>query len=75
MTMITGEAGIKFAQAAAIKGSLRLFKVGMGHSRFSGKDMLANASVITGKSYKRGQYDAAIKDLEAWMAPQMAPAK
>jgi hypothetical protein len=29
----------------------------------SGRDILLRASALTGKSYKRGQYDAAIADL------------
>jgi len=36
---------------------------GMKHSRMSGKDLLAKVTLLTGKPYKRGQYEAAIADL------------
>jgi hypothetical protein len=40
-----------------------MLALGMKHSRMSGRDILLRASALTGKPYKRGQYDAAIADL------------
>ncbi len=55
-----GQPGV---QAVFLKGHLRMLALGMKHSRMSGRDILLRASALTGKSYKRGQYDAAIADL------------
>jgi len=35
----------------------------MKHSRMSGKELLAKATLLTGKPYNRGGYEAAIADL------------
>ena len=35
----------------------------MKNSRFSGTQILAKASEVTGRAYKRGQYQVAIEDL------------
>jgi hypothetical protein len=51
--------------AIFLKAHLRGMAAGMKHSRMSGKDLLAKATLLTGKPYKRGQYDAAITDLDA----------
>jgi len=49
--------------AIFLKAHLRGMAAGMKHSRMSGKDLLAKVTLLTGKPYKRGQYEAAIADL------------
>ena len=66
MTTITNPMADEF-QATLIKSHLKLFSLGMKHSRMSGKDILAKASAITHVEYKRGQYDLAIADLVAFI--------
>lgn len=51
-------------QAALIKSHLKLLSKGLKHSRMSGTQVLRAASAITNKPYKRGQYDAALYDIE-----------
>jgi len=55
-----GQPGV---QAAFLKAHLRMLSIGLKHSRMSAATILLKASSLTGKSYKRGQYDAAIADL------------
>lgn len=62
MTTITEPSAPRF-QAILIKGHLKLMSKGLTHSSISKTQMLKNASNITGKTYKRGQYEAAINDL------------
>ena len=50
-------------QAALLRGHLKMLDVGMKNSRMSGTKILAKASELTGKKYKRGQYKIAIADL------------
>lgn len=66
-TILPQEVGINRVQAVFLKAHLRLMSVGMKHSQISGKQMLEKASAITGKSYKRGQYDIARKDIIEWL--------
>jgi len=66
MTTITNP-GDPIFQAIILKSHLKLFSLGMKHSRMSGKDMLAAASAITHVEYKRGQYALAIADLAAFI--------
>jgi len=40
-----------------------MLDAGMKNSRMSGTKILAKASELTGKNYKRGQYKIAIADL------------
>ena len=54
-------------QAVLIRGHLRMHIAGMKHSRMSGTKLLAAASTITGKPYKRGQYQAALNDIQAFI--------
>ena len=54
-------------QAALIRGHLRLHIAGMKHSKMTGTQLLAAASNITGKTYKRGQYKAALADIQAFI--------
>ncbi len=51
-------------QAIFLKGHLRLLEKGFKNSQLSGKAILAKATEITNKSYKRGQYTQAIADLQ-----------
>lgn len=52
------------ATAIFLKGHLKLMAVGMKNSHFTGTEMLAKATKITGKSYKRGAYMEAATDLQ-----------
>jgi hypothetical protein len=49
--------------AALLRGHLKMLDAGMKNSRMSGTKILAKASELTGKKYKRGQYSIAIADL------------
>ena len=60
--------------AVTLKGHLKLMALGMKNSRISGRQMLDKATAITGKKYKRGQYDLAVQDLEAKF-PKIVKAK
>jgi hypothetical protein len=63
MTTITDTASAAI-QATFLKGHLRLLAAGMKNSRLSGTEILAKAGKVTGRAYKRGQYAAAIADLQ-----------
>lgn len=62
-TIIPGTPTFDRFQAVLIRGHLRLLNAGMTNSRMSGTKILAAASRHTGKTYKRGQYAAAVADL------------
>lgn len=49
--------------AVMLRGHLKMLDAGMKNSRLSGTKILAGASELTGKKYKRGQYEIAIADL------------
>lgn len=49
--------------AVMLRGHLKMLDAGMKNSRMSGKAILDKASELTGNKYKRGQYKAAIADL------------
>ena len=51
-------------QAIFLKGALRLMSVGISHSRMTKTEALTIATTLTGNKYKRGQYVAAIQDLQ-----------
>ena len=51
-------------QAIFIKAHLKMLSVGM-KARHPGIKVLAAASELTGKKYKRGQYKAALQDIQA----------
>ena len=51
-------------RAIFLKGNLRMLSRGFKHSRMSGLQALTIATQITGNTYKRGQYDKAISDLQ-----------
>lgn len=73
MVTITDPAS-RHTQAVFLKSHLSLMAVGMQNSRISGTDMLGKASAVTGKVYKRGQYKAAVADLKAVIAEELAKA-
>jgi hypothetical protein len=52
--------------AIFIKAHLKMLALGMKNSQYSGLAILKKASAITGKPYKRGQYEAALKDISAF---------
>jgi len=62
MTTITDPAS-PLVQAIFLTMHLRVMQKGLKHSRYSGIQMLAKASELTGRKYKRGQYQLAIDDL------------
>lgn len=64
MTTITNPADNR-VQAVFLKGHLKLMSLGMKNSHYSGRGLLDKAEAITGKTYKRGQYDVAVQDLQA----------
>jgi len=49
--------------AVFLRAHLKMLEAGMKNSRLSGTQILAKASEVTGRSYKRGQYQKAIDDL------------
>jgi hypothetical protein len=49
--------------AVMLRGHLKMLDAGMKNSRLSGTKILAKATELTGKKYKRGQYSIAIADL------------
>lgn len=70
---LTGDA-IPVFGVIALKGALKLHKAcGMIPTRgMTITKMFKQAGHITGKTYKRGQHDAAIADLESWIAAAKA---
>jgi hypothetical protein len=62
MTTITNPAD-PLVQAKFLKIHLKLMAKGLKHSRMSGTTLLGKVSALTGRSYKRGQYQTAIDDL------------
>ena len=52
-------------RAVILRGHLKLLAAGMYNSRFGGTQILAKASEVTGRAYKRGQYQVAVEDLNA----------
>lgn len=64
VTIIPTEVGFDRLQAVFLRAHLRLLAVGMKNSSMSGTQILAKASALTGKTYKRGQYSLACKHIE-----------
>ena len=56
-------------QLILLRSHLRLYAVGMRHSRMTGKDLLARVGLILGKTYRRGQYNQAIQDINSFLTP------
>jgi hypothetical protein len=53
--------------AALIRAHLRLLIVGTRHSQLSGTAVLKAATRFTGTKYKRGQYQTALDDIQAFI--------
>ena len=62
MTTITNPED-PLVQAKFLKIHLKLMAKGLKHSRMSGTTLLGKVSALTGRTYKRGQYQTAIDDL------------
>jgi hypothetical protein len=62
MTTITNPAD-PMVQAIFLRVHLGLLAKGLKNSQLSGIQILAAASALTGRKYKRGQYSMAIEDL------------
>lgn len=62
MTTITNPAD-PLVQAKFLKIHLKLMAKGLKHSKMSGTTLLGKVSALTGRTYKRGQYQTAIDDL------------
>lgn len=62
MTTITNPAD-PMVQALFLRVHLGLLAKGMKNSQMSGIKILAAVSALTGRTYKRGQYQLAIEDL------------
>jgi hypothetical protein len=62
MTTITNPAD-PMVQAIFLRVHLGLLAKGLKNSQLSGIQILAAASALTGRKYKRGQYQRAIEDL------------
>ena len=62
MTLITNPAD-PMVQAKFLKIHLKIMAKGLKHSKMSGTTLLGKVSALTGRTYKRGQYQLAIDDL------------
>lgn len=62
MTTIT-DPGSSLVQAIFLRAHLGLLAKGMKNSRMTGTQILLAVTAVTGRTYKRGQYQAAIDDL------------
>ena len=62
MTLITNPAD-PMVQAKFLKIHLKMMAKGLKHSKMSGTTLLGKVSALTGRTYKRGQYQTAIDDL------------
>lgn len=67
MTTLTKKADITRFTVVALRGHLRLMALGMRNSAITKTEMLAKATAVTGKPYKRGQFDDAIADINKWL--------
>ncbi len=69
MTTFSGPNGVNTFVAISLKSGISLYsKTGMKPNRmWTPSRMLAKASEITGKVYKRGDYDKAVADLATWI--------
>ncbi len=65
--------GVSVFQAAVLASGLRLYaKTGMKPNRmYTPTNMLKTVGAITGKTYKRGQFEQAASDLDAWKQEQL----
>jgi hypothetical protein len=69
-----GPDAVMLYQAVSLKTAIKLYaKCGMRMTRTATPAvMLAAATRITGKKYKRGQYTEAVADLDAWIITMRA---
>jgi hypothetical protein len=67
-TSYIGHDATRLLHAKTVKHALRACKLGMRLTKTATPTRsFAMASKITGKSYKRGQYDQAIADVNQWI--------
>lgn len=73
-TTISGKAGMDLYRAAVVKSGISFYlKTGMKvNNAYTPTNMLAAASQITGKAFKRGQLQQAHDALQAWIDEQKA---
>lgn len=73
-TSFVGEDATRLFAAASLRSAIKLYlKCGVKASRmYTPTNMLAAASRITGKTYKRGQLQAAHDDLHQWVEAMKA---
>ena len=72
-TTYVGEDATRYFRVKVLKGAIELAKKGIRVSRAYGvRDLLNQAGKVTGKTYKRGAYDAAIADLQQWLVTMKA---
>ena len=64
-----GESAVSVFQAIVIKNAIAFYaRTGMKVNRaYTPKNMLATAAAITGKKFKRGQYEQACAALQEWI--------
>jgi len=69
MITFTGKDGVATYRAITIKHGLKFYaKTGVKPNRgWTPTAMLRAAGEITGNTYKRGEYDRASADLQAWI--------
>lgn len=74
-TAFVGRDAVKLYQATVLASALRLYaKTKMQVNRmYTPSRMLVAATAVTGKAYKRGEYQKAADDLKLW-ADEMAAA-
>lgn len=69
MTTFDTPAGIDRYRAVMCKGALKLFKVGICPGRgWTKTGAMQMASEFTGKTYKRGQLEVALRDMTDYVA-------
>jgi hypothetical protein len=61
-------------QAIFLKAHLKLHALGMKARGVRGGDLLKKAGVITGQTYKRGEYRRAFDDLKTYIENATRPA-
>lgn len=64
---MTNQYQSQYTRCAVLKGSIKMLKVGMKHSRMTNKAQMEMARDLTGGSFRIRDYDAAIHALEQRM--------
>lgn len=74
VTGYVGPIAVSLFQAIVIKNGIKLYAdTGLKPNRaYTPSAMLRTAGAITGKTFKRGQYQQAIDALQEWIDPQRA---